>query len=130
MNLDRGIGTVFSELLGEITALIRNEIRLAKAEAAEKVRSMAIGLALIVAGLFVLILSLVFLLEAAVGGLLLMGLNLALSSLIVGAVVLLLGGAALWLGISRLKIGRISDSRTAQQIKRDAATVRSQVHAL
>ena len=130
MNLDRGIGTVFSELLGEITALIRNEIRLAKAEAAEKVRSMAIGLALIVAGLFVLILSLVFLLEAAVGGLLLLGLNLALSSLIVGAVVLLLGGAALWLGISRLKIGRISDSRTAQQIKRDAATVRSQVHAL
>jgi len=130
MNLDRGIGTVFSELLGEITALIRNEIRLAKAEAAEKIRNMAIGLALTAAGLFVVILSLVFLLEAAVGGLMLLGLNLALSSLIVGVVVLLLGGAAIWVGISRLKIGRISDSRTAQQIKRDAATVRSQVHAL
>lgn len=130
MNLDRGIGTVFSELLGEITALIRNEIRLAKAEAAEKVRRMAIGLALTVAGLFVLILSLVFLLEAAVGGLILLGLNFALSSLIVGVVVLLLGGAAIWFGISRLKVGRLSESRTAQQIKRDAATVRSQVHAL
>lgn len=130
MNLDRGIGTVFSELLGEITALIRNEIRLAKAEAAEKVRRMAIGLALTVAGLFVLILSLVFLLEAAVGGLMLLGLNFALSSLIVGVVVLLLGGAAIWFGISRLKVGRLSESRTAQQIKRDAATVRSQVHAL
>ncbi|HSC20069.1 MAG TPA: phage holin family protein [Rhizomicrobium sp.] len=130
MNLDRGIGTVFSELLGEITALIRNEIRLAKAEAAEKAKSMAIGLALTVAGLFVLILSLVFLLEAAVGGLMLLGLNLALSSLIVGVVILLLGGVAIWLGISRLKIGRLSESRTAQQIKQDAATVRSQVHAL
>jgi len=130
MNLDRGIGTVFSELLGEITALIRNEIRLAKAEAAEKVRSMAIGLALTAAGLFVLILSLVFLLEAAVGGLMLLGLNLALSSLIVGVAILLLGGVAIWLGISRLKVGRISESRTAQQLKRDAATVRSQVHAL
>jgi CHASE3 domain sensor protein len=130
MNLDRGIGTVFSELLGEITALIRNEIRLAKAEAAEKVRSMAIGLALIVAGLFVGLLALVFLLEAAVGGLMLLGLNLALSSLIVAVVILLLAGLAIWLGISRLKIGRLSESRTAQQIKRDAATVRSQVHAL
>jgi uncharacterized integral membrane protein len=130
MNLDRGIGTVFSELLGEITALIRNEIRLAKAEAATKAKSMAIGAALAFAGLFVLILSLVFLLQAAVGGLMLLGLNFALSSLIVGVVVLLLGGIVIWLGVSRLKIGRISESKTAQQIKRDAATVRSQVHAL
>lgn len=130
MNLDRGIGTVFSELLGEITGLIRSEIRLAKAEAAQKIRSMAIGLALTVAGLFVLILSLVFLLEAAVGGLMLLGLNFALSSLIVGAVILLLGAVVIWLGISRLRIGRLSESRTAQQIKRDAATVRAQVHAL
>lgn len=130
MNLERGIGTVFSELLGEITGLIRSEIRLAKAEAAQKIRSMAIGLALTVAGLFVLILSLVFLLEAAVGGLMLLGLNFALSSLIVGAVILLLGAVVIWLGISRLRIGRLSESRTAQQIKRDAATVRAQVHAL
>jgi hypothetical protein len=130
MNLDRGIGTVFSELIGEIGALVRNEIRLAKAEVAEKLRSMAIGLALTVAGLFLLILALVFFLQAAVGGLMLLGLNFALASLVVAIVAILVAGAVAWFGISRLKVGRISESKTAQQIKRDAATVRSQVGAL
>jgi CHASE3 domain sensor protein len=130
MNLDRGIGTVFSELIGEIGALVRNEIRLAKAEVAEKLRSMAIGLALAVAGLFLLILALVFFLQAAVGGLMLLGLNFALASLVVAIVAILVAGAVAWFGISRLKVGRISESKTAQQIKRDAATVRSQVGAL
>jgi putative superfamily III holin-X len=130
MNFDRGIGTVFSELIGEIGALVRNEIRLAKAEAAEKLRSMAIGLALAVAGLFLLILALVFLLQAAVGGLMLLGLNFALASLVVAVIAILVAGAVAWFGISRLKVGRISESKTAQQIKRDAATVRSQVGAL
>ena len=130
MNMDRGIGTVFSELVGEIGALVRNEIRLAKAEVAEKLRSMAIGLALTMAGVFLLILALVFLLEAAVGGLMLLGLNFALASLVVAVVAILVAGAVAWFGISRLKVGRISESKTAQQIKRDAATVRSQVGAL
>jgi hypothetical protein len=130
MNFDRGIGTVFSELIGEIGALVRNEIRLAKAEAAEKLRSMAIGLALTMAGLFLLILALVFLLQAAVGGLMLLGLNFALASLVVAVIAILVAGAVAWFGISRLKVGRISESKTAQQIKRDAATVRSQVGAL
>ena len=49
---------MFSELIGEIGALVRNEIRLAKAEVAEKLRSMAIGLALTIAGVFLLILAL------------------------------------------------------------------------
>jgi len=130
MNLDRGIGTVFSELIGEIGALVRNEIRLAKAEVAEKLRSMAIGLVLTMAGLFLLILALVFLLQAAVGGLMLLGLNFALASLVVAVVAILVAGAVAWFGISLLKVGRISESKTAQQIKRDAATVRSQVGAL
>jgi hypothetical protein len=129
MSPDRGIGTVVSDLLGEITGLIRNEIRLAKAEATEKLRSMLLGLVLVVVGVFLLILALVFLLEAAVGGLMLLGLNLALSSLIVGVVTILAAGLAAWLGASRLKIGKLSQSKTAQQIKRDAATVRSRVHA-
>jgi CHASE3 domain sensor protein len=130
MNLDRGIGTVFSELIGEIGALVRNEIRLAKVEIAEKLRSMALGLAFALVGFFLLILALVFLLQAAVGGLMLLGLNFALASLAVAVAAILVAGAVVWFGISRLKVGRISESKTAQQIKRDAATVRSQVGAL
>ena len=58
MSPERGIGTVVSDLLGEITGLIRNEIRLAKAEVAEKLRSMLMGLVLVVIGVFLLILAL------------------------------------------------------------------------
>lgn len=130
MNAERGIGTIFSELLGEITALIRNEIRLAKAEVAETIRRMLLGIALAAAGAFLAILALVFLLQAAVGGLMLLGLNFALSSLIVAVATIVISGLVVWLGIGRLKIGKLSETKTAQQIKRDAATVRSQVGAL
>jgi len=126
---ERGIGTVVSDLLAEVTALFRNEIRLAKAEIAETVKRMAIGLILAAAGVFVALLGLIFLLEAAVGGLMLLGLNLALSALIVGVVALVAAGLCVWLGIQRLRIGKLSESKTAQQFKRDAATVRRRVHA-
>jgi hypothetical protein len=129
MSSDRGIGTVFSDLAGEVAALVRNEIRLAKTEVTEKIRSMLVGLVLAAVGLFLMIFALVFVLEAAVGGLMLLGLNFALSSLIVAVTGLIIGGVIVWLGISRLKVGKISESKTAQQFKRDAATVRSQVHA-
>jgi hypothetical protein len=76
---------------------------------------------------FVLILALVFLLEAAAGGLMLLGLSFALSTLIVAVVALLAGGMVLWLGIGRLKIGKLSKTRTAQQLKKDAAV--AGVHA-
>jgi hypothetical protein len=129
MSSDRGIGTVFSDLAGEVAALVRNEIRLAKTEVTEKIRSMLVGLVLAAVGLFLMIFALVFVLEAAVGGLMLLGLNFALSSLIVAVTGLIIGGVIVWLGINRLKVGKISESKTAQQFKRDAATVRSQVHA-
>ena len=130
MNLDRGIGTIVSELLGEIAALLRNEIRLAKTEAAEKMRRMAMGAALITGGVFLLLLALVFLMQAAVGGLMLLGLNFALASLAVAVTAIVIAGVVVWFGMTRLRIGKLSESKTAQQIRRDAATVRSQVHAL
>ncbi|MFL6690171.1 MAG: phage holin family protein [Alphaproteobacteria bacterium] len=130
MNIERGIGTVFSELLGEISALVRNEIRLAKAEAADKVRRMALGLALVVGGVFLLLLAVVFLLEAAVGGFMLLGLNFALASLAVAVIGLIAAGVVTWLGLARLKIGKLSETKTAQQVRQDAATVRSQMRAL
>src|SRR5690348_16295449 len=125
MSPDRGIGIIFSDLLGEVSGLVRNEIRLAKAEFLQTVRRMLTGLVLAVVGVFVLILSLVFLLEAAAGGLMLLGLSFALSTLIVAVVALLAGGIVLWLGIGRLKIGKLSQTKTAEQIKKDAATVRA-----
>ncbi|HEY1961391.1 MAG TPA: phage holin family protein [Rhizomicrobium sp.] len=123
MSPDRGIGVIFSDLLGEVSGLVRNEIRLAKAEFTQTVRRMLLGLVLAVVGIFVLILAVVFLLEAAAGGLMLLGLNFALSTLLVGIGALLAGGLLMWLGIGRLKIGRLSKSRTAEQLKKDAAVV-------
>lgn len=123
MSPDRGIGVIFSDLLGEVSGLVRNEIRLAKAEFMQTVRRMLMGLVLAVVGVFVLILAIVFLLEAAAGGLMLLGLNFALSTLVVAVVALVAGGLVLWLGIGRLKIGKLSKTKTAEQIKKDAKVV-------
>lgn len=127
MNAERSLGTVLSDLLTEVTALFRTEIRLARAEMSDKVSQMGTGIGLAVAGGLLLFAGFLALLVTAVGGLMKAGLPLWLSALIVGGVTLIIGAIALWLGLSRLKAGELAPKRTVHQLERDAAVVRYQV---
>jgi len=127
MNSERSLGAVFSDLLTELSALFRTEIRLARAEMSEKVSNMGTGIALTAAGGLVLFAAFLVLLEAAVGGLMTAGLKLWLASLIVGGVVLLIGAIALWFGLSRLDAKQLAPNKTVHQLQRDAAVARYQV---
>ena len=100
---NRPISAIFFDLVNQITALVRKEGQLARAEMSEKIGEIGVALCLLVGGAVLLIPALVILLQAAVTGLTAAGIAAGWAGLIVGGVTLLIGVALLAVGVSRLK---------------------------
>ncbi|WP_103536221.1 phage holin family protein [Streptomyces sp. SM11] len=100
---DRSIGQLVASATAEMSALVHDEIALAKAEVRQDVRRGAIGsLAFVIAGVLVLF-SIPVLSFAAAYGIHNLGLGLAWSFLIVGVAFILLGVLLAFLGTRKLK---------------------------
>ncbi|MBV7245327.1 MULTISPECIES: phage holin family protein [Streptomyces] len=100
---DRSIGQLVASATAEMSALVHDEIALAKAEVRQDVRRGAIGsIAFIAAGVFALF-SIPVLSFAAAYGIHNLGLGLAWSFLIVGVAFIALGGLLAFLGIRKFK---------------------------
>jgi hypothetical protein len=127
---DRSIGRLLTDLSTETTALLRGEIDLAKAEVSEKVSHVAMAVAALAAGALVLFAGFLVLLDAAVFGLgkvlepyglpALAALIVAVSTMIVGLIILLIGRSA-------LKTENLAPRRTAESLRRDREFVKEQV---
>jgi hypothetical protein len=128
MALSRTVPDILSDLVKEFTALFRTEIHLARAEVSEKISMVGLALALIVAGAALLMAALVLLLQAAIVGLIDQGFSAAAATLIVAGGTLVVGVLLLWYGLSRLKPRHLAPRRTVDQLQRDAAVARAQVH--
>jgi xanthine/uracil permease len=119
---DKPLPTLFADLTRETVDLVRQEIALGRAEISQKistaqngVTSVAIGAAVVLAGLFIILL-------AAVSGLaMFLPPDLApwLAPLIVGAVVAIIGYAMLKAGSSKLKPENLMPHRTVDSLVRD-----------
>ncbi|WP_329021660.1 phage holin family protein [Streptomyces sp. NBC_00690] len=100
---ERSLGQLVASATAEMSALVHDEIALAKAELRQDVkRGVTGGAALIVAGVFVLF-SLPVLSFAAAYGIHNLGLGLAWSFLIVGVAFLLLAGGLALLAVAKFK---------------------------
>jgi hypothetical protein len=129
-NTHRSVPEIISDLLTQLTTLLRKEAQLARTELSENMASVGRGLGLIVGGAVLISPALVILLQAAVAALAeRYGMSSALSALIVGGVVLLLGIIFLLVGISRLKFENIVPSKTVHQLQRDASVAKEKVSA-
>jgi hypothetical protein len=126
---NRSIPDILSDLLVQLTTLVRKESQLARAEMSEKVNQVAGGLALIVGGAVLLMPALVVLLEAAVAALERSGLAPHWSALIVGGGVLLIGLILLVVGMNRLKAESLLPRRTINQLQEDASIAKRQARA-
>lgn len=122
----RPLTTLFGELAGETSSLIRKEMELAKAEMSEKVSQVTTGATSIAVGGAVAYAGLLFLLLAATYGLAEF-LSPWLSALIVGAVVAVIGLVMLSSGRSKLKAANLEPTRTIETIKDDGRWARAQV---
>jgi protein-S-isoprenylcysteine O-methyltransferase Ste14 len=123
---DKSLAALFSDLTRDTVELVRQEIALARAELSQKVgtaqgalASMAVGAAVILAGLFLL-------LQAVVHGLAqVLPPDMApwLSPLIVGLIVAVIGWAMLKAGKSKLDPDNLVPQRTMDSLRRDKAVV-------
>jgi hypothetical protein len=127
---ERSFGQLLADLTNESTALVRNEIDLAKAEISEKVTQIGLGIAALAAGGLVLFAGFLVLLDAAVFGLakLLEPYGWpALAALIVAIGTMLVGGIVLMIGRSSLKATNLAPRRTVESLRRDKNFVKEQV---
>jgi hypothetical protein len=122
----RPVAALLSDLAGETSTLVRQEIALFKAELGEKLSQMGLGAALLVAGGIIAFSGWFALLAAAILGL---SHVLApwLSALIVGVVVIALGAGLALFGKSRLKADALVPRRTLNSLREDQAWIRDQV---
>lgn len=119
-----GLGTLLRSLGEDMGTLVRQEIRLAKAEAGHTARRVAADSAWIGAGAVI----------AAVGGVCLvvalaLGLGALLDSywlgtLITGALLVLIGAIAAWKGVRDLQRGEFAPTRTVETLRDDAEWAR------
>jgi hypothetical protein len=123
---DRTLGELFAELSRETSALVRQEVALAKAEMSEKASTIAKNVVLLVAGGAIVYLAAVFILLALVIGLA----NLMepwLAALLVGAVVAVVGAVLIITGINTLKTTTIVPEKTIATLKENKEWVQQQV---
>lgn len=124
---ERSFAELISDALSQLTALVRNEIQLAKAEVAQKANKAAIGLAMLAAGAALAIATLVMVLFTVAALLSDAGLPAGVSALIA---TLLGAGVAVglaWMGIQKLKAEALLPERTMRQLNRDTAAAKEQM---
>jgi hypothetical protein len=124
---ERSIGELFGQLTQDMTLLVRQEIQLARTEMSDKISRVTSNLISVGAGGFV----------AYLGGLALVGalilairdlanISLAWSSLIVGAVLAIIGYVMMQKGLKELKRVDIAPRRTVETLKDDVQWAKEQ----
>jgi hypothetical protein len=123
---DRSLGELFGDLSRDTAVLVRMEVDLVKAEMTAKVNrlarhavSVAIGGAVLYAGVLALVAAAVVVLEAV-------GLNWWASALIVGIVVSLTGYLLVQRGLAALRRASLAPAETVETMKENAAWVKGQ----
>lgn len=123
---NRSVVDIFTDVVNQLTTLLRKESLLARSELSEKIGQAGVGLGLVVGGAVFLIPALVILLGAGVAALV-KAVPEPWASLIVGGAAFLLGILMALIGMSRLKAKSLTPNRTIQQVQRDVAVARQQV---
>lgn len=115
---NRPISSLFSDLLNELTELMRQEILLAKREFSDKVNQITSGGVSLAAGgavLFAGFLALLHCAELALANVMAPW----LAALIVGGVVAIVGLILVLKGRSKLKTANLAPQRTMESLQRD-----------
>lgn len=123
----RSVPDLLGDLVLDFSALVRKEVALARAELNEKIGQVAGAAGGMAIGAVLLLAALIILLQAAVAGLVMLGLSPALASLIIAAAVGAVGGLLLRGGLHRLSEASLTPERTVNQLSKDATVAKETV---
>lgn len=115
---DQSLRSLTSELIGDISRLIRQELRLAQAEAGEKASQLQTGVISIAAGMLLALAALLVLLQALVLWLANV-MSVLMASVIVGVVVAVIALILVWAGAAKLKGTSLMPERTMRAVQSD-----------
>jgi len=122
----RPVAALLSDLAGETSLLVRQEIALLKAELNAKLARAGLGAGAIAAGGLIAFSGWLALVAAAIIGLSYV-LARCLSPLIIGVFVIAIGAALVLFGKSRLNAEALVPRRTLNSLREDEAWIRDQV---
>jgi uncharacterized membrane protein YqjE len=119
-SISRLLGNAFEQL----SQLVQTEIRLARAELAEKATSAGIGVGLLFGGLMLIVPALVIFLIALALFLVQQGMSPVGAHVLSGLVGAVLGGVLIGIGLQRLKPSSLSPDTTIRQVQKDIAAAK------
>jgi uncharacterized membrane protein len=124
---ERSIGELFGQLSQDMTLLVRQEIQLARTEMSDKISRLTTNLIAVGAGGFVVYLGGLALVAAVILALRdLANISLAVSALIVGAVLAIIGWVMLQRGLKEMKRVDLAPRRTVETLKDDVQWAKEQ----
>jgi hypothetical protein len=123
---ERTLGEMFAELSRDMSALIRQEIQLAKTELTEKVRQLSKGGGLVVAGGLIAYGGLLAVIAAVVLAFVALGLPPWAAALVGGIVVAGAGYLLVRSGLAALRSLQLKPRKTIETLREDAQWLRAQ----
>jgi uncharacterized membrane protein len=124
---ERSIGELFGQLSQDMTLLVRQEVQLARTEMSDKISRLTTNLIAVGAGGFVVYLGGLALVAAVILALRdLANISLAVSALIVGAVLAIIGWVMLQRGLKEMKRVDLAPRRTVETLKDDVQWAKEQ----
>ena len=120
----RSISRLIGDAFEQLSHLVQTEIRLARAELADKARSAGIGVGLLFGGLLLIVPALVLFLIALALFLVQQGMSPVGAHLLSGLVGAVLGGVLIGIGLQRLKPSSLTPDTTIRQVQKDIAAAK------
>jgi len=119
------IGELLAGLANDVRHLIRGEIALGRAELDEKLQRVIRSAVWLLGGAFLGFAGLVLLLEG-VAAVLAVSIPLPAwaAALIVGAVIILIGGALAWSGLAAMSLRKLAPDRTVSNLQQDVEVMK------
>ena len=117
----RSFVRLLADASDQFSRLMRSEMKVVRAEMAEKAGDAAIGIGAVVVGAILLVPVLVLLLVALASWLMELGLRASLAHLAAAGAGLVLSGGLFLLGKSRLSPDHLKPRRSARELERDVA---------
>lgn len=118
--LSRLLGDAFEQL----SELVQTEIRLARAELADKAAQAGMGVAILAAGALLILPALVLFLMALALFLVQQGMSPVTAHVLAGAIGAALGGVLIMVGLGRLKPSSLTPDVTIRQVQKDIAAAK------
>lgn len=121
---NKSAGGLLSDVMANVSALVRSEVDLARAEMSENANRAGVALGMIAGAAIIALVALNVLAAALVTALAEAGLNAGWAAMIVGLALAAIAFVMMNKGASDLKLSSLAPTRTAKNVRRDATSIK------